>query len=71
MNTKTKNTRTIKKWSIIAWVNYSKTNDKSYWVFFGSYYEDQEYELWNDWQEGVGDHYKWSWRCKRQYKYNG
>lgn len=71
MNNKIKNTRILKKWSVIAWVNYSKTNDKGYWVLFGNYYEDQEYELWNDWEEGIGDNWKWSWRCKKQYKFNG
>lgn len=61
--------RTIKKWSIINVVNTSKTDDKTVWIFFNSYYEYQEYEYWNDWQEGVGSHWKYSWKCKRQFKY--
>lgn len=62
------NKRTIKKWAILWPVCESKTNDKTVWIVFGFYYEDQEYEHWNDWQEGVGDNWKWSWKCKKQYK---
>jgi hypothetical protein len=61
--------RTIEKWNILWPVNFSRDNNKTYWVFFEKYFEDQEYELWNDWQEGVGDHWKTTWRCKVQYKH--
>ena len=32
-----------------------------------SFYEKQKYVKWNDWEEGVGDHWKTSWKCERQY----
>jgi hypothetical protein len=61
--------RVIKKWAIIWPVDFSNNVNKTYWVFFGSYYELQEYKYWNDWQEGVGNHWKWSWKCVKQFKH--
>lgn len=62
------NKRTITKWAFIWPVFTSRTDDTTYWAFFEYYYEDQEYEEWNEWEEGVGDNCKTSWRCKKQYK---
>jgi hypothetical protein len=62
-------TRLIKKWAMIWPVNYSNDNDKTYWVFFESFYEYQRYHYWNDYQEGVGNNWKCSWQCIKQIKF--
>lgn len=63
------NKRTISKWAFFWLVNFSRTDGRSYFVFCERYYEDQEFKMWNDWQEGVGNHWKTSWQCVSQYKH--
>jgi hypothetical protein len=60
--------RTIRRYAILpTWVYVGENGNKDKWVWLRSFYEKQKYEKWNDWQEGVGDHWKTSWRCQRQY----
>ena len=69
MDKKENKKRTVEKF---AWlptpVNKSRKDKKTVWVWFKKYYEDQEYVFWNDWQEGVGNNWKWSWRCKYDFR---
>ena len=61
--------RTVKKFAYFPRpVNKSKTDTSTVWVWLRNFYEDQEYVFWNDWQEGVGNNWKWSWRCKHDYR---
>lgn len=60
--------RTVKKYAILpTWVWVGEQGDEDKWIWLRSFYEKQKYALWNDWQEGVGNHWKTSWRCERQY----
>lgn len=60
--------RTLKRFAIFpTWVWVGEHGDKDNWIWLRSFYEKQKYVKWNDWQEGVGDHWKTSWKCERQY----
>jgi len=60
--------RIIKRFAVFpTWVWVGEQGDKDKWIWLRPFYEKQKYVKWNDWQEGVGDHWKTSWRFERQY----
>ena len=54
--------RIIKRFAVFpTWVWVGEQGDKDKWIWLRPFYEKQKYVKWNDWQEGVGDHWKTSW----------
>lgn len=60
--------RIIKRYAILpTWVFIGEKGEKDKWIWLRPFYEKQKYKKWNDFMEGVGDHWKTSWKCERQY----
>ncbi len=63
-----KKERTIKRYAILpTWVWVGEYGSLDKWIWLRPYNEKQKYIKWNDYSEGVGDHWKTDWKCERQY----